>query len=705
MTPWRERLVAAALWILAPAFVALAIAGGVRNYSIVPFWDAWHGYLGFYTRITEGHWADWWALHNEHRIVLSRLLFYIDLAWFDGTAWFLFACNYLLAFAAFLTFRAMLRDAAGPAAPPRTVRLVACFVLICLFTWMQRENFAWAFQSQFFLAQWLPLLALFLLYRSTRGATGRRDFVLACIVGVLCIGTMANGVLALPLMVAYALLMRSGWKRAGVLACLAAACLVAYFADYRAVNGHGSLRDAVLHHPVQLLRYVLLYIGSPFVHISGTRSLAIGQAAGLAFVALALFRAWQALRAPRRHALAICLLTYILYIVGTAAGTGGGRLPFGLAQAITSRYTTPAIMGWMALLLLYVPALLKMASGWQHRLVWPLLLLLSAMTVAQQRAPRSEAGPLFERDVAGLSLELGLHDEPQMRRVFFSTEWALMLSARPAAANLSVFGKRTVRDVGPQIGNKVALQAQPACRAALTEAEDIPVARNHLRVSGWLAPQAAGPDDGAARLVDGQGVLVGYVLVGPPPEPTPPEAAGGPPARRFKGYLLRSAAHGSLTLADIDGACSTSITMPPRPPFRIEAPAAALQAEVDVAPGSVLRRQGFDGSDFAHSSPPGLQVFGSWVRSDADTGSIVLSLSRGARIAWRSGPVVDHQRFAIGDGPAFQGPLPAAIEWTVLVFDHPLLPERFDLTITDAGKGWGEWSAVGLKASPATIAR
>ena len=109
----REALVTWTLRVLAPVCVLLAVIGAVRNYSSVPHWDMWPGYVEFWVRLGEGHWREWWALHNEHRIVLARVLFWIDHAVFGGTIGFLLVVNYLLVFGAFLTFRAILLERAG----------------------------------------------------------------------------------------------------------------------------------------------------------------------------------------------------------------------------------------------------------------------------------------------------------------------------------------------------------------------------------------------------------------------------------------------------------------------------------------------------------------------------------------------------------------------------------------------------------------
>ncbi|WP_200843251.1 hypothetical protein, partial [Raoultella sp. 18083] len=121
--------------------------------------------------------------------------------------------------------------------PRRTWIAGTVLLALWLFSWVQRENLTWAFQSQFFLAQLLPLAGFYCLYRATRPPAAQGWFVAACALGVLSIGTMVNGVMALPMMVLYALVARLGWKRTAVLALLAALCIAAYTAGYVSPGG------------------------------------------------------------------------------------------------------------------------------------------------------------------------------------------------------------------------------------------------------------------------------------------------------------------------------------------------------------------------------------------------------------------------------------------------------------------------------------
>lgn len=695
----RESLAKATLYACAPLVLLLAAVGAVRSYSPVPFWDMWHGYLHFYQLVTEGHWKEWWALHNEHRIVLARLLFWIDLALFDGNQIVLLAANYALAFGAFLTWRAILRERAGPDAPPLPLRLVTLLVLMALFSWMQWENFSWGFQSQFFLAQWLPLLALWLLYRATVAQPdAARDFALACLTGVLCLGTMASGVIALPVMVALAIVLRMGWRRVGVLALLAAVCLALYFHGYQSTPGHGSVREALVRQPVALLQYVLLYLGGPFHQLAGTSSLVLGQLAGGVLVVLAAARAWVALRAPRDHALELAVLAYLLYLGGTALGTGGGRLIFGLQQATASRYTTPALMAWMGVIALYLPPLLRALGQWRHIVVWPLIILALALTAHQWKARKSQRDTLFERDVAALGLELRVRDDQQIRFVHFNIDWALAATERAVRDNWSVFGRERFRDAGAAIGQPAGPLAAAACRAVLVEAAPVPLDPRWVRISGWIGVAAGENEIDRVRLVAPDGTVAGQALAGELRKRPGPDVGQGPDSRPFKGYLLASQAYAPLRLAAAGATPCTVQPRPlPRPPFSVQA--AASRSPV-VPPAAVLANEGFAGADFQRTQVAGFRVIGSHVTGDADMGTLRLRLKRGDTLHLRTGPVTAHQRYRIDDAPGFAGLLPVAQDWVAIVFDHPDLPAEFSLTLTDGGTGWGEWSAIAVKDGP-----
>ena len=69
-----------------------------------------------------------------------------------------------------------------------------------------------------------------MLYKTvSQGESSGSSFIAACFLGVLSLGSMANGVLALPLMTAYAAITRLGWRRVVILAVLSSLGVLAYF--------------------------------------------------------------------------------------------------------------------------------------------------------------------------------------------------------------------------------------------------------------------------------------------------------------------------------------------------------------------------------------------------------------------------------------------------------------------------------------------
>lgn len=136
----------------------------------------------------------------------------------------------------------------------------------------------------------------------------------------------------------------------------------------------------------------------------------------------------------------------------------------------------------------------------------------------------------------------------------------------------------------------------------------------------------------------------------------------------------------------------------PMIPYVMHGSSVAIDASAPLAPVSSVVTDGWRGTDFQRTRERGLVVIGSFRSADADTGALTLRLRRGDRVLYRSGPVADRQRVTIkGDrGKIFASDLPAALEWALLEFANPCLPETFLVVFEDDGRNWGEWSAVGL---------
>lgn len=565
----RFALFAAAL--LAAAFVGLAIIGVVGIFSPVPFWDMWDGGLAFYLATSSGDYGLWFAQHNEHRIVLSRLLFWLEYHVFGGMAVFLIVMNYVIvAMAVLLFWRIALARLAAKEDQRYLAALVACFTTAWLYQWMQFENLSWSFQSQFFLAQLVPVLAFYLLHKSVPpDATvyprpALLFFGLACLTGIASAGTMANGVLALPLMTAYALLARMRWWQVFFLAVLSMLMLGLYFYDYYSPGHHGSISEAILQTPLQLAFYTALYLGTPFYYLFGQALPGTIAAVSATFIMamVSLTCLYQGVRNPHANTLTLALVFGVIYLMGTAVGTGGGRLIFGVSQAVSSRYSTPALMAWACILMLILPWLWRTVRRFPLPASVVVTALLALMLTQQLKALSPPPHVAAERNVAGLALELGILDEAQINLVHPAADSLVRRMAFVSQNSLAFFGAYPWRDLRETLGAATPSLHLPTCVGNVDVANIVPTDPSYIRIDGWLINNEERVVPELITIASNRGHIAGYALAG---VPRPDVAAAiGPHASRagFRGYVRADLIEETIILIADKAPCELIMDLP-----------------------------------------------------------------------------------------------------------------------------------------------
>lgn len=553
---------------MAAVFVALAVAGTVRHYSPVPYWDMWDGYLGFFVTASDGDVGAWWALHNEHRIYLGRLLFWIDIAWFKGLAWFLLIVVYICLALTWWIFERMRRELA-----PRALSAFLSFFLAAwLFSWRQWENLEWGFQSAFLLSQLLPLTAFYLMHRATGPQSHSwLPFAGAVLCGLLSPGGTAAGLAALPLMTFYAILVRMRWWRVALLAILTLSFTWLYFRGYQTPHEHSSVDDSARHHPLSMVAFFLLYMGGPFRafgnHDSSHLLVAlVGGAvlcAGIFWTASTARFAWLIVPDARRSTLRTAMLAFLAYVAVGAVGTAGGRLSLGLTAAVSSRYSTPVLSAWAALILLYLPSLESLDRRMHGRLWMAFLVLLVALLPQQLTALDSQADVRFERRVAALALTLGVRDAAQIENIYPRADEALAVAKEAVKRHLSVFGLPPFLGACEIMGTPAAVQStEHVCRAELTALEKIDGESDYVRVTGhldgWPSSKTA-----SVRLLDASRRVIGIAL--DVPASALPGGDSGRADLQFKGYLHHPTGEDSIQMLDPDSGCHATLALPNPP--------------------------------------------------------------------------------------------------------------------------------------------
>jgi hypothetical protein len=556
--PW-PRLYFAGMALL---FAALMAQGIWRYDSAVPQYDMWDAYLGFYTRAGQS-WHAWVEQHNEHRLVLSRPLFWADLHFFHGSMTLLYVLNAVFPFLIVACLAFLLRRLQPPPGLPRNAEVALVAVLAVLATWWaQDENFIWAFQSQFWLVYLLPLVA-FALLAHARAAGSRRSFWLACLTGFASAWTMANGTLALPLLAAQALWLRLRWRDAGALLLLAALTLALYRHGYHVANpaaGQGAWTD--------MASYVLLFLGGPWHFLLKPAHWWPAMLAGAVWIALAAFMAARVLRQRPAHPYAVALLMLLAYVGAAALGAAYNRIVMGVGQALAPRYLTPQLLSWAALLLLAVHLWPRaLASRWALGGYALIPLLLLPVQLQSLKVPRDH---LVARRLPALALQLDVRDmqTEAFQRMTYLGERTFALAGQAKREHLTVFGEPDMQLAARHWlgGGDPAPLPATRCAGAVQAVEPIAGAPNAVRVSGWVYDPARQQAPSLVLLTgaaQGRGAALGGLRR---------SGMAQPPSTRserysaFSGYLQTGALAGAVTLTgwiDQKPVCALTVELPP----------------------------------------------------------------------------------------------------------------------------------------------
>ena len=252
------------MWFCAAAIIVLCWIGIAKEYNPIPYWDMWDSTVAFLINFSQGSASERFSLlfdqHNEHRIAWSKLLFLTDYALFNSSFVLLFLFNALLPFLAVWVVTKCASEKS------LQVRLNVAAISNCfLFLLIQMENFGWAFQSQFFLAYFFPLLGYYCVIRFWSESNVRNGLII-CLAALASAFTMANGALfAFPLAI---LLVCKNETRltGGIAGAILVAILLMYLKilPYESNSQHGNFQQSVLNNITGYIDYVLNYIGSPF---------------------------------------------------------------------------------------------------------------------------------------------------------------------------------------------------------------------------------------------------------------------------------------------------------------------------------------------------------------------------------------------------------------------------------------------------------
>ena len=525
---WRRGLGWAAIAVLA-VLAALTVFTTLRAltvwYTPVPVNDTWEGSFEFTRAAQDGFIGAVWSPHNEHRIVLTKLLFWFNNSVLGGGNAFLIVVNVVLTTA---IAGALGWLTAGMFRGHRTVATVfALLSVVAAFSWIHRQNLIWEFQSQFYFAVLFALLAFGLAARASLAGDSMPSYAAALGCAVLAMLSMGAGIPAgvafVVLLAALAAPRRLLAVSAVVIGILTVPLLAAALAGAEDTDVAAALTSGP---PVAPLPAVLIYLGGP-VYLA-TESFLAAQFAGGGFLLLtagAFWWQWRRRRAGSADAMVLGGLAFVLVVLASAANAALFRAHLGEWALVGSRYQVLVLTGWV--ILLAASAAVASTPARTSAMAWVaavavLLVLLPSQLDTRSHPSDPDQGPLgnnARRAAAALGVELGVADRDlQLPLLYYRpAEWG-ELSEYVRDQQWAVFGGE-FRELRETVGSTESDFVVVPCTAVVRNLSVVAGEPNWWFVRGYVVDVDGRGETGVevpelVRISDPDGVIVGYGVTG-----------------------------------------------------------------------------------------------------------------------------------------------------------------------------------------------
>lgn len=474
--------------LIAAMFVFTSIYGAVLCFSSVPIGDMWDGYIGFYFQILNHDYAAWWRQHNEHRILFSKILFWLDIKYFSGSAIFLIIINFLLMFSIWIGLLSYARLLLSHLWNKTFAYATASILCMVSFSWMQSENIMWAFQSCFFGGFLFPLLSFYFYAKyfslknfMNKNVASNLYLMLSIISGILSSWTLASGIIIMPLLVIMSIFLRQKIYNSLLLLLVSCITVGLYLYGYASPGYHSSPADSLLYHPIEILQYILIYLGSPFYHI--TSKIFLCFLSGTGFIVSFIYVLITYIKEKKQNPIYLASLLFVFYILVTALLTASGRINFGVDQALAIRYTTPVLMGWAVLFIL-----LLSNFKFNRKYTFSVIAFISCLSLCIPQIEAYKNKNIYITrtnyiNLAGLSLQLNIKDKDIVKNIYPDEKALYDNVEKTKDSKISIFNQK------PQptfyLYKNAALFDLKKCAGTISSKVELQDELNVYRVDGW----------------------------------------------------------------------------------------------------------------------------------------------------------------------------------------------------------------------------
>lgn len=390
------------LWLaLIPVFMNFAFIAVFGSPVFVG--DEWDGFVPFLlkARIEGFAWEDVWRAHNEHRIVTTKIIYYLQSFLSLDPRWLMVisSCVWWLTFVELervLKFDVPAHGKVGI--------LLSLFLGLFFFSTIQSENFFWGFQLCWFLAGLGSV--------GTITSAIERRYLRMYSFAALAYFSLASWAALVPVVFLIFILTykdlsvkserRTLLFQLGLFAGISCVALLFYSAGLH-VEHHEKMSLSPFSAPLQFLMYIIVLMGVPFGSMGFYVSLPMG-------VLICVLPFWLRTRGPNK--VTKYELALILYAVLVAVIIAKGRAAvWKWGDPAAYRYATMFFPAWMA----FWALALRSASGRLKPLGVIVLALVINVWVADSKGFDHEKGAFETRAKAGECLKRLISSEDQIQ--------------------------------------------------------------------------------------------------------------------------------------------------------------------------------------------------------------------------------------------------------------------------------------------------
>jgi hypothetical protein len=456
--------------------------GGICNYSPVPFGDMWKQYI---TMETLGS-GVWFEPFNNHLPILSRIFYWADLKYFGGIFVFLIISSYFLTLINAKLFLNLLENQTKK---NHKFGYLESLIFGLSISWMQSENFTWGFNIHYILVNFTSFISFYFLYKSSL-IQSKKDFyiVISILFSIISIFTLGNGILILPLLI-FGLLILKDYLRALFVAIFGMLLVLIFIKNY----GYNPNLISLPGNTVSFLLYIFLFIGSPIWHLIhlGAVGKFLSIVSGIFFTWTVFYKFRNLLNCNKKNKfkhLELFLFLFLAYVLCTAILTSIARSSlYGYDQALVGRYSTIALSGWIAFIILYNKEITLLCKKYITTSKIMILIIMVLISLVQTKAIRFHNN-LNPRSEAALALKIGVNDENLITNsLHIKSEVALELTRLLNDKKTTVFSRYPLSEINSNFKtDRIKYNLDDYCAGTIISLDSLPKDSNYLKITGYI---------------------------------------------------------------------------------------------------------------------------------------------------------------------------------------------------------------------------